>query len=146
MLPATSEAFIILRGELLCSLLTDVRVVCYQSSCRSCSHITILFQFVVSNINFLPLKKKRGDLYRIDVVESKYGNQIVQSQTILDRDAYKVKNYICFKTYTCQCRSHQGSTLWTQNKNGKRLQQKLREVRGKNKIFFIVRYSATLDH
>jgi hypothetical protein len=46
---------------------------------------------LLAGINFLPLKKT-GDLYRLGIVESKYGKQIVQSQTIFERDAYQVKN------------------------------------------------------
>jgi len=67
-------------------------------------------------INFLPLKKT-GDLYRLGVAESKYDNTIVQSQTIFEREAYNVKNYICCKTYICQCRSNEKRKLWTQNQN-----------------------------
>jgi catechol-2,3-dioxygenase len=40
-------------------------------------------------INFL-LVKKMGDLYRFDVAESKYGNQIASSPTIFEREALKV--------------------------------------------------------
>jgi len=57
-----------------------------------------------------------GDLYRLDVAESKYGNQIAQSPTIFEREAFKLKN-ICIK-----CKRHQKSILWTQNRNRKRLQ------------------------
>jgi len=40
------------------------------------------------------LVQKIGDLYRLDVAECKYGNQIAQSPTIFEREAFKVKNHI----------------------------------------------------
>jgi hypothetical protein len=39
------------------------------------------------------------DLYRFDVPETKHGNQIAPSPTIFEREAFKVKNYVCSKTY-----------------------------------------------
>jgi hypothetical protein len=39
------------------------------------------------------------DLYRLDVFESRHGNQIAPSPTIFEREAFKVKNYVCSKLY-----------------------------------------------
>jgi len=47
----------------------------------------------LDSINFLPVKKL-GDLYGLDVAESKYRNQIVLSLTIFEREAFKIKNHI----------------------------------------------------
>lgn len=46
-------------------------------------------------INFLSVKNT-VDPYRIDVAESKYGNQIALSPIIFQRETYKAKN-ICSK-------------------------------------------------
>jgi len=51
------------------------------------------------SISFLPVKKM-GDLCRLDVAESKYGNQIAQSPTIFEREAFKLKNHICINPLT----------------------------------------------
>lgn len=39
------------------------------------------------------------NLYRLDVAESKHGNQIAPSPTIFEREAFKVKNYVCSKMH-----------------------------------------------
>jgi hypothetical protein len=51
-------------------------------------------------ISFLPVKKM-GDLYRLGIAGSKYGNQIAPSPTIFEREASKVTKYICSKIYIC---------------------------------------------
>jgi hypothetical protein len=46
---------------------------------------------------FPACKKKRGDLYRLDVPESKYGNQIAPSSTVFERRVFKAKITILLK-------------------------------------------------
>jgi len=76
------------------------------------------------SINFLPVKNM-GDLYRLDVAGSKYGNQIIPSLTIFGIETLKLKkNYIYSEIYTCQCWGHHKLVLWNQNQNRKRLHQK----------------------
>jgi hypothetical protein len=38
-----------------------------------------------------------SDHYRIDVAESKFGNQIAPSLNNFNTENYKVKNFICYK-------------------------------------------------
>ena len=76
-----------------------------------------------------------GVAYRLDVAESKCGNQIAPLPSIFEREAFKFKNYICSKIYIRQCWSQKKSTLWTQNQNQKKLHLKLGHIRGKTKIF-----------
>jgi len=40
-----------------------------------------------------------GALYRLDVAESKYCNQIAQSPTIFEREAFKFEIHICIKIH-----------------------------------------------
>jgi hypothetical protein len=47
-------------------------------------------------ITFLSVKNM-GDLYRLNVAESKYGNQIAHLSTIFEREAFKFKSHICIK-------------------------------------------------
>jgi hypothetical protein len=53
-----------------------------------------------------------GDLYRLDIAESRYGNQIALSPTIFEREAFKVKiNYIYSKIYISGVTDFMGKSL-----------------------------------
>ena len=57
-----------------------------------------LLKITLVDINLLSVKKI-DDPYRIDVAESKYGNQIAPSSSIFEIKAYKFKNYISIKIH-----------------------------------------------
>jgi hypothetical protein len=78
-----------------------------------------------------------GILYRLDVVESKYVNQIAPPATVFEseRPLKSTTTFIVKYVNICQCRIHQKGILWTQKQNRKRLHQKLGGVRRKTKIF-----------
>jgi hypothetical protein len=89
-------------------------------------------------------EEEEEDVWRLDVTESKYGNQTAPSPTIFEREAFKFKKYIFSKIYICQYPSHHKSVFWTQNQKRKRLHQKLVQIRSKTKIFRLtVRYIHT---
>jgi hypothetical protein len=82
-------------GRLLAGIaawMSVVRFVCCQLEVAETDRLSLV------SISFLSVKKM-GDLYKLDVAESKYCNQIAQSPTIFKREAFKLRNHICIKIY-----------------------------------------------
>jgi hypothetical protein len=87
------------------------------------------------------LWKKMGNLHRLNVAESKYGNQIAPPSTIFDRQPLKSKTKFVVKyIYLPLPESLENYTL---DQKWKRLNQKLGHVGGKSKIF---QHSVTVRH
>ena len=61
---STVRAFTMSWAEILYSMLTEVRVLCYQPSCHNCFHLAVIFIIVIPPT--APLLPQDGSVLRID--------------------------------------------------------------------------------
>ena len=75
-----------------------------------------------------------GDLYRLDLAESKFGNHIAPSPTIFEREAFKIKNYVCTKYIPVSAVATSRVSYGHRTSIGRGFTRSW-QVRGKTKIF-----------